>query len=328
MKFLRDFLVVALLACLAAASIVGMMVQFPLEAAMFSPIRNAGNWVLKVVVPKPSIFFWFWFGMLSGTFAALFLAIGARRKRASIEVKLDDGRVVILETAIRKYLKNTLADVSGFLLQKIDIYRVRRGLHVDVYAQVRAQQKLPDLETRVIQRVKMALTRDLGISEIAAVQVFVRDFKIDEEPALSFRKSPERSYEVEEEPRPLEAPKEGAAQFKPFEPAERDDTGTSPLSTLDKIWSQEEPEAAAVEPAASDPDTESVDSAPAPTPRKSFFSRWRKEKEAPADLLTNVVEPAGPGTDESFPTTDEPAGDNAIVQPSTDEDGEPPSENK
>jgi uncharacterized alkaline shock family protein YloU len=216
MKLIYAFLSRLLMIVLLAASILGMLVTFPLSSPWFDPVRHFGHWLMQWVLPQPRLVFWFWFGLFWAIVALGALASALRKRSGGIAVQLDGGRVVILDSAIRKYLREALKAVREFELRRIEIYTLRNRLHVDIYAQVQAKAKLPELEAAVVEQVKKALREELGIEQDVFVQVYVTDFagagnggdlvyrrewdENEEEPSAKTRHELDAGTEAEPEP--------------------------------------------------------------------------------------------------------------------------------
>lgn len=279
MKFIRNLLFTILMLTLLVASVVEMLVLFPVDSVFVAPLRGLGEWVVRHTVPTPAMKFWFWFGVFWCTLGLSCLSWALRRKTAGVEVKMEAGKVVILESAIRKYLRNSLANFPAVTLQKIDIYRQRNGLHVDLYAQVRAQANLPELENQLIEEVKRALRENLGIEELASVRFFVRDFHVGIEPPLVAPRTP------------AETETSMASSASPTQEPERD----MPYE-IAAAWSREEPEAQPVETSAAEEPAsekgEEIATTVSNQSRSGFFGFWRKKKEqADAAGETSTAEP-------------------------------------
>jgi uncharacterized alkaline shock family protein YloU len=176
MKLLHAILSRLLMIALIAASVLGMLVTFPLESRWFDPIRKLGEWLVARVLPQPHMLFWFWFGLFWALVALGALASALRRRTEGVTVAIDDGRVVILESALRKYLRATLRQVNELELRKIDIYQMRRRLYVDLYVMTTTGARVPEIENQIISLVKQALREQLGIQQEAIVQIYVTDF--------------------------------------------------------------------------------------------------------------------------------------------------------
>jgi uncharacterized alkaline shock family protein YloU len=176
MKLLHAILSRLLMVALIAASVLGMLVTFPLESRWFDPIRKLGEWLVARILPQPHMLFWFWFGLFWALVALGALASALRRRTEGVTVAIDDGRVVILESALRKYLRATLRQVNELELRKIDIYQMRRRLYVDLYVMTATGARVPEIENQIISLVKQALREQLGIQQEAIVQIYVTDF--------------------------------------------------------------------------------------------------------------------------------------------------------
>jgi uncharacterized alkaline shock family protein YloU len=270
MKFLYALLSRLLMIVILAASVAGMLINFPFESKWFDPIRHFGNWLVQWILPRPHMIFWFWFGIFWVIIALGALASALRRRTDGIAVELDGGKVVILESAIRKFLRTALREVEGFSLRRVEIYRLRRTLHVDLYAQVRTRTELPELEKRVIAIVKDALNQQLGIQETAVVQLYVQDFV---EGASTNSLLYQR--DTEEEESTLDTINEGYSSPS----SQRVNDIDTPLTFQ---WEREEPEAKpiAAEEANDDQKTNPTSQETEQTSRGGFWSRWRKKRQA------------------------------------------------
>lgn len=282
MKFVYAVLSRLLMVALLVASVLGMLVSFPLQSKWFDPVRNLGHWLIQRLLPEPHMVFWFWFGLFWLVVALGALASALRRHREGVTVQLDDGRVVILESAIRKYLRTALEKVAGFELRKIDIYRLRHRLHVDLYAMVRSQKRLPDLENAAISEVKTALRDQLGIEEEVSVQVYVQDFIGGADSGLVYRRSVAEEELGLDESRPAPA----------AEPQRPQDAGVA------FAWPAEEPELQPVVTASDNAESAEAPSGASKTSgRRGLWGRlWGKSEAAPS---------SGDATQENRSETDE-----------------------
>lgn len=173
MKIIRNILVWLLLAFLLAISFVGTLAYMP----WFERINQMGSsWI--EVWHRGNGLFWLWMGLFLGTLVTFVLTVAIMRRRAMVYVPMGEGQVVIMESAIRKYIRTALTEVPGVMSRRIELKKTRRGLHVVVYAQVRTNEKLPDIEKQVEEQVRTALTKYLGIKSMAGVQVYVDDLEV------------------------------------------------------------------------------------------------------------------------------------------------------
>ncbi len=178
MLILRNIIITVLLLTLAAISVVGIMVEAP-EIWNWIPARiNAlGRSVLTVMRPGMMLFLIWWLILLA-TLLVFFLTVVRPRKRMKIEVQMGGGRVVIMDAAIKKYIRNALSELGEVTVKKIDLNERRGLVTTDITADVRTKENLPTLERRIISRVRAALAEDLGITNLGDVHVFVRNFEV------------------------------------------------------------------------------------------------------------------------------------------------------
>lgn len=174
MRIFRNVLVTLLVVVLFGISVVGVMIYFP-QIWGTTRIHVMGTKLLDAWRPD---LFWFWLVLLLMCILALLTTILVVRRKATIELQMGDGRVVILESAIQKYVKTALGDIPDITHQKVSLRKVRNGLEADIQARVRTHENLPDLERRIIRRVRQALTEELGIASVGAVHVVVLDFEV------------------------------------------------------------------------------------------------------------------------------------------------------
>ncbi len=196
MLILRNIIIVILLLVLAAISVVGIMVEAP-QVINYTPDRiNAlGRSVLTVMRPDYLLFFT-WILIFLGTLLVFFMTVLRPRKRMKIEVQMGGGRVVIMDAAIKKYIRNALAEINEVTVKKIELREQRGLVTTDIYADVRTRENLPVLERRIIGRVRGALAEDLGITNLGDVHVYIRNFEVTGRPitpAPAPAKQPETS---------------------------------------------------------------------------------------------------------------------------------------
>ena len=177
MKTIRNTVVVLLLVLLAAFTVVGAMATLPWEAGPLQRVRDTGLSIIQVWLAG-SLLFWLFIATAFTLLLAAMLTILAFRRQARVEVQMAEGRVVIMESAIKKYIRAALAELPGISTRRIDLAQKRGGLQVDVYTSVRTHEKLPEAEARIMARVKDALTNQMGIDAISGVHVYIRDFQM------------------------------------------------------------------------------------------------------------------------------------------------------
>lgn len=182
MLILRNIIITILLLVLAGISVVGLMIEAP-PIWNFTPDRtNAlGRSVLAVLRPGGFLFLCWWL-ILLGTLLVFFITVGRPRRRMKIEVQMGGGKVVIMDAAIKKYIRNALAEIGEVTVKKIDLRDHRNTVTTDIYADVRTKENLPTLERRIISRVRSALAEDLGITNLGDVHVFIRNFEVTGRP--------------------------------------------------------------------------------------------------------------------------------------------------
>ncbi|MGI8908337.1 MAG: alkaline shock response membrane anchor protein AmaP [Candidatus Sumerlaeaceae bacterium] len=205
MRILRNLIIILLLLVLAGISIVGLMVELP-TIFHYQPTRinELGRSFIKVMRPGYGLF-WMWFALAAASLLVLAMTIIRPRKQMKIEVQMGGGRVVIMDSAIKRYIRSALAELPGITVRRIDLRDTRLGVSTDLYTDVRAQGNLPVLERQMIQRVRAALAEDLGITSIGEVHVYIRDFEVAERvPVHTAVRRPHarESREEESEPEP------------------------------------------------------------------------------------------------------------------------------
>lgn len=207
MRILRNIIVTLLLIALLGISIVGIMVEFP-TIYHYHPTRinELGRSFLRVMRPG-NLLLGAWFGLALATVLVFLMTVLRPRKQMKIEVQMGGGRVVILDSAIKRYIRSALAELPGVTVRRIDLRDTRLGVSTDLYADVRAAGNLPVLERQMIQRVRGALAEDLGISSIGEVHVFIRDFEVAERiPVHTAVRRPQAREPQPEESEPEPAP--------------------------------------------------------------------------------------------------------------------------
>ncbi len=178
MRILRNIIITLLLLVLAAVSVVGLMVEFP-PVLGWTPerVNQLGHSFVDVMRPRHGLL-WLWSGLAGGCLLVLLITVFRRRKPMRIEVQMGGGRVVILDSAIKRYIRSALSELHGVTVKRINLRETRSGISTEIYADVKTQESLPVLERRMIQRVRAALAEDLGITSISDVHVFIRDFEV------------------------------------------------------------------------------------------------------------------------------------------------------
>ena len=294
MRVLREILIIVLSVAVAVVSVVGFMCEFPASPALFEPVSRTGKSILAAWRPD---LLWLWVAMFLAAFAVLLLTIFRSRRGAHIEVQLADGKVVILDSAIKKYVRTAMGQVQGIIAQQIVLRQTRGGLHVDIYAKVRTNERLAELELKVMQCVRDALSQDLGIRAIAGVHVHIRDFEVNTRPVAA---GPEPAPAAEPPPPVYTPPPPRVAEERPIPTPVTEPAKATTFSPPDNVgFLEEEPQGAKivlpVEPAmqSTDFEPEAQTVSPDSVRKRGFFSRWRKDKE-PAGEVLQPDEPATP----------------------------------
>jgi len=184
MRFIRNFIITLLLLVLAAISVIGIMIEMP-SILGWKPtaVNEMGSRLMALVRPHPEKErLWLWLAVAGGCLLVLLMSVFRRRKPMRIEVQMGGGRVVILDSAIKRYIRTALAELTDVTVRKINLRETRAGISTEIYADVKTQENLPVLERRMIQRVRAALAEDLGITSISDVHVFIRDFEVSGRP--------------------------------------------------------------------------------------------------------------------------------------------------
>jgi hypothetical protein len=116
-------------------------------------------------------------GLSLTALVTVFLSFVGGKKHRDIRVELEGGSVVMSESAIRSYLDEAMKEFPQIGVRRIDIYSGGRGLMVQMQADLKTQQHVPDLEQSIITRIHVALVKELGISKVQQVQVSVSGFR-------------------------------------------------------------------------------------------------------------------------------------------------------
>jgi hypothetical protein len=284
MRLLRDTFVWLLLIMLAAVCVVGAMALLPTEWGPFMRVKASG---LAVVATYKAghLLFWIFVGVLFALLLTLMLTIRLRPARTQIEVQMKDGRVVIMDSAIKKYVRTALADVPGIAARRIDLRQRRGKLFVDIHAQVRSHEPLPQIEERTIAKVKESLASHLGITQLGGVHVVIGDLQVL--PRM----------EPDGDAGPVEPYRPGAQPAEPPAPARAEDRGD--VVSLGLIAAAENEgmtsSAAAAEalvPLEPEPDADTRETVDEAVPRRGLFARWRKDKPA-AESAAGPENPTG-----------------------------------
>lgn len=182
MLILRNIIITVLLIILAAISIVGLMVEAPTVFSWTPDRINALGRSVLVVMRPGYLLFMVWWLILLGTLLVFFVTVARPGQRMKIEVQMGGGKVVIMDAAIKKYIRNALSELGEVNVKKIDLREQRGMVKTDIYTDVRTRENLPILERRIISRVRGALAEDLGITNLGDVHVFIRNFEVTGRP--------------------------------------------------------------------------------------------------------------------------------------------------
>ena len=281
MRLLRDILVWILLIVLAVISVMGAMVLFPTTWGPFLRMSRAAMAVVDTYRAM-DLLFWVFVGLFFATVLTLMLTIRIRPARTQIEVQMKDGRVIIMDSAIKKYVRTALADVPGIAARRIDLRQKRGKLFVDILAQVRSHEPLPDIEERTIAKVKDSLSSHLGITQIGGVHVVISDLHVIERP--------ETQTQPYDEPAPYRpSPAQvGAAPVETMAPRAEDRGDVVSLGLIAAAENEGMASSAAAAEAlvpggtnaTAQPEAapEAAGEAGDAPPRRGLFARWRRDK--------------------------------------------------
>lgn len=282
MRWVRDLIKVVLVLLVLSVSAVGLMVEFPKFGGVFDRVSGTGEGIVSAWRPGYGLFF-LWLGLLCGALLVLLLGVLVRRQRMHVEVETADGRVCILDVAIKRYVQSALARVPGVMTKRVLLKHGRRGLQVEVYVLVRSHERLIDLKQQLIDRARKALTEDLGITSLGGIDVLIEDFEV--------RQKAEPPPAPAAAPAPAEAvvPAAVAAAV----PAGIED---SPFVAQRRAVFASEPEAppAAPEPVAIAPPPEAPVAADAPARSRGLFGRWRRPEAGAGEAADVTVEAENP----------------------------------
>lgn len=174
MPFLRNLMLVLIVFAMFIVSLVGLMVEFPLLGGMAAMVSETGKSIVATWRLGGGMF-WIWLALFLACLVVVLTSLLGLRETTRFEVQMEHGRVVLLASAIKKYIRAAAGEVRGFQAKRIDLRSQMQGLRVDIYAQVQSAEKLPELEQQVIHRVRSTLFDKLGINRVAAVNVYIRD---------------------------------------------------------------------------------------------------------------------------------------------------------
>lgn len=176
MIVLRNIIVFLLLLILATIAVVGIMIEAP-PVLGWTPDRiNAlGYSFIHVMRPGYGLLM-MWAGVLLLSIVAAYLTFA--RKKMKLEVQMEGGKVIILDSAIKKYIRTALSDLPDVHVKKIDLVSSRGKIVSNLLADVRTRESLPVLERKIIDRVRRALSEDLGITNLGEVNVLVKNFDV------------------------------------------------------------------------------------------------------------------------------------------------------
>jgi hypothetical protein len=171
-NLLASFIVLASIIFGAVAAIKNPPTFFSMPADLTSLADKA-----IVLVGGSGYLFFTCLGFCVSGLVTVFLSLPGGRRNKDIRVDLEGGSVVMSESAIRSYLEAALAEFPQIGVRRIDIFSNGRGLLVQMQADLKTQQHVPDLEQSIITRIHVALVNELGISKVQNVRVSVSGFR-------------------------------------------------------------------------------------------------------------------------------------------------------
>lgn len=277
MKLLRDILISLLLIVFMIFSAVGIMNYFPslgdgrkgasILGRFSTKIQDTGHEVIRV---WSSGLLNLWVAVLLACIVVCVITFMIWRRKEHIEIKMGDGKVVILDSAIKKYVRTALNDIPEISPRHIGIRKQRGGLFVDVRGYVRTRENLPELQARIVDRIRRALSQEMGITQVSDVRVCIEDFE---------------SRPRKPEPLPVRTPVAAPQYVAPAAPAPEVVSPVAEDVARVAVASDEASAQESVVPVVEEPDSR----------RSGFMSRWRKDKvEVSSAAPVGAEEPTEP----------------------------------
>jgi uncharacterized alkaline shock family protein YloU len=107
----------------------------------------------------------------------LLLAILRMRDEVFITRQTEQGSVTIIESAIRRYVRQVASNIDSVQSVKARLTNAAEGLVVDLHTHVLVTDSLPRIEERIRLQVRQALEETLGVGGVAAINVIIEGFE-------------------------------------------------------------------------------------------------------------------------------------------------------
>ncbi len=175
MRFLKFLLLAVLLACLLVVSGLGTLIYLPAIPGT-SAAREPARLIIEEWTKGGTLFFAF-VGMFILTLLYIILSVMSYRSKPVVTIDTDRGKVHIIDSAVRKYLFSTLNKMPSIQVRSIQVSGSKKGLQVIVFVRVRSVSHLNDVKETIIERMRNALEKELGVPTIGKLEVIVDDFE-------------------------------------------------------------------------------------------------------------------------------------------------------
>ena len=175
MKFLRFLLLSFLLIVLLIFSGLGAVLQLP-DIIGIKGIKEP----IKIVVDGWSAnggLFFFYAAIFALTLFYIIVSILSVRSKPVVTIDTDSGKVHIIDSAVRKYLLSALNKMPSIHVRSIHVSGSKKGLKVLVFVRVRSVSQLNDVKEIIMNRIREALVKELGVPTVDKIEVIVDDFE-------------------------------------------------------------------------------------------------------------------------------------------------------
>ncbi|MCX8035988.1 MAG: alkaline shock response membrane anchor protein AmaP [Candidatus Sumerlaeia bacterium] len=170
---IRRLQIILITLCLILFFLLALALVF--ERSGWQPLETFGAQAIESIPPTLQML------ILLAVLAAILLigALTLHQLRGDVLITREgeEGTVTIVESAIRRYIRQVAMDMGAVRKVRTRITNTPQGLAVDLFANVIVTDTLVKIEQTIRSRVREALEQTLGVGGVASINVIVENFE-------------------------------------------------------------------------------------------------------------------------------------------------------
>ncbi len=170
---IRQLQIVLITVCLILFFLLALALVF--ERSGWLPLANFGAQAIESIPPPVQMLILL--AVLAMILLIAVLTIHQLRGDVLITREGEEGKVTIVESAIRRYIRQVAMDMGAVRKVRTRITNTPQGLAVDLFANVIVTDTLVRIEQTIRSRVREALEQTLGVGGVASINVIVENFE-------------------------------------------------------------------------------------------------------------------------------------------------------